>query len=615
MNKKLENLVDNLMKGKCGLLYQYLNEIEDLIHDSLTPQKIILHYNIQEIHKNRCKCIIHKGGNNTSLQFTNKGFRCHSCNSTGTLLEFIRLASNLKTLNDAKIYAANNFTNTNLSFYDVEDYKNKIKLAIIDRFESIGSYITKDYYDISLLPNGYCNFKDNKIEKSTENIISKSDTNNNLSLDQQLTKLEQEEIKKYGMPKYIKSLNSASSSKLISFCKNSSKFINKELLFNFMSNQYNLSEVDYVDNDLFLITKPDYLPSKSFSGILNRILFPIKDHFSNTVVGYLCRSIDKSHTSKWLLVIDFKDDGTIIEFNKGNFLYNLNKVKDKQPKELWITESIVDAIKLESLGYPAISSMGVNLSVTQIGLINKFFGKDITLNIFFDNDYNSNSNTGKEMSYKLCHQLYDYGFKNLNIIEIDSLYGKDLTEWAINIRNNILLKSLVETWHKNRYAFNINDFSEINIIKDKTKATTNELQRLSPLKLNNTYKLITMLEDYFEKEDLKNLELSKLINIDIEQFTLFSELLKNNIITRTKGFSELNLINLTEGQYNLLINYYKTEDIILIDTHCNKKQISSIISNTKKYKKSIDLSKYIPCLHKKIEDSLFEVAVDNDIYF
>ncbi|WP_198010565.1 hypothetical protein [Clostridium sartagoforme] len=149
-----------------------------------------------------------------------------------------------------------------------------------------------------------------------------------------------------------------------------------------MSDQYNLSEVDYVDNDLFLITKPDYLPSKSFSGILNRILFPIKDHFSNTVVGYLCRSIDKNHNTKWLLVTDFNDDGTIIEFNKGNFLYNLNKVKDKQPKELWITESIVDAIKLESLGYPAISSMGVNLSITQIGLINKFFGKDITLNIF-----------------------------------------------------------------------------------------------------------------------------------------------------------------------------------------------------------------------------------------
>jgi DNA primase len=615
MNKKLENLIDNLMRGKCGLLYQYLNEIEDLIYDNLTPQKIMLHYNIQEIHKNRCKCIIHNGDNNTSLQFTNKGFKCHSCNTTGTLLEFIRLASNFKTLNDAKIYAANNFTNINLPFYDVEDYKSKTKLAIINKFEITGSYITKDYYDISLLPNGYCNFKDNKIEKSTENIIIKSNANSKVSLDQELTKIEQEEIKKYGMPKYIKSLNNASSSKLISFCKNSSKFINKELLCNFMSYQYNLSEVDYVDNDLFLITKPDDLPSKSFSGILNRILFPIKDHFSNTVVGYLCRSIDKNHNTKWLLVTDFNDDGTIVEFNKGNFLYNLNKVKDKQPKELWITESIVDAIKLESLGYSAISSMGVNLSITQIGLINKFFGKDIALNIFFDNDSNNNSNTGKEMSYKLCHQLYDYGFKNLNIIEIDSLYGKDLTEWAINIRNNILLKNLVETWYKNRYTFNINDFSEINIIKDKTKATTNSLQCSSPLQLNNIYKLITMLENYLEKEDLKNLELSKLMNIDIEQFNLFSELLKNNIITRTKCFSELNIINLTEGQYNLLVNYYKTEEILSIDSHCNKRQISSIIFNTKKYKKSIDLSKYIPCLHKKIEDSLFEVAVDNDIYF
>lgn len=615
MNKKLENLIDNLMRGKCGLLYQYLNEIEDLIYDNLTPQKIMLHYNLQEIHKNRCKCIIHNGDNNTSLQFTNKGFRCHSCNSTGTLLEFIRLASNLKTLNDAKIYATNNFTNINLLFYDVEDYKSKTKLAIINKFKITGSYIIKDYYDISLLPNGYCNFKDTKIEKSTENIIIKSDTNNKVSLDQELTKLEQEEIKKYGMPKYIKSLNNASSSKLISFCKNSSKFINKELLCNFMSYQYNLSEVDYVDNDLFLITKPDDLPSKSFSGILNRILFPIKDHFSNTVVGYLCRSIDKNHNTKWLLVTDFNDDGTIVEFNKGNFLYNLNKVKDKQPKELWITESIVDAIKLESLGYSAISSMGVNLSITQIGLINKFFGKDIALNIFFDNDSISNSNTGKEMSYKLCHQLYDYGFKNLNIIEIDSLYGKDLTEWAINIRNNILLKNLVETWYKNRYTFNINDFSEINIIKDKTKATTNALQCLSPLKLNNTYKLITMLENYFEKEDLKNLELSKLINIDIEQFNLFSELLKNNIITRTKCFPELNLINLTEGQYNLLVNYYKTEEILSIDSHCNKRQISSIICNTKKYKKSIDLSKYIPSIYNNIEDSLYEVAVDNDIPF
>ena len=124
-----------------------------------------------------------------------------------------------------------------------------------------------------------------------------------------------------------------------------------------------------------------------------------------------------------------------------------------------------------------------------------------------------------------------------------------------------------------------------------------------------------MLENYFEKEDLKNLELSKLINIDIEQFNLFSELLKNNIITRTKCFSELNLINLTEGQYNLLVNYYKTEELLSIDSHCNKRQISSIISNTKKYKKAIDLSKYIPSIYKNIEDSLFEVVVDNDIPF
>ena len=61
-----------------------------------------------------------------------------------------------------------------------------------------------------------------------------------------------------------------------------------------------------------------------------------------------------------------------------------------------------------------------------------------------------------------------------------------------------------------------------------------------------------------------------------------------------------------------MINYYKLDELLLVDSHCNKKQISSIISNTKKYKKPIDLSNYIPTMNQNISDSFFEVITDVD---
>ncbi|MDU5151440.1 toprim domain-containing protein, partial [Clostridium sp.] len=518
MNKKLEKLIDNLMKGKCGLLYNYLNEIEDLIYENLTPQRIMMHYNLKENQKNRCKCPIHDGSNETSLHFSSKGFKCHSCNTTGTLLEFIRLISKLKTLNDAKIYATNNFTNISLDFYSVEDYKNKISIEITNRFKITGSYNLTDYYDISLLPNGYCRLKNNSLKENNPQLNPVVVNSNQISLLEEITRVEKDEIEKYGMPKYIQSVMTATSSTLISFLNNAKNITDKKTLDTFMCNKYGLKQNEYTNHDILLITNKDFIANKSLYGILNRVLFPIKDHFSNTVVGYLCRSLTPEENIKWLLISDFDDKGKIVEFNKGNFLYNLNKIKDSNPSELWITESITDAIKLESLGYYAVSALGVSLTLHQIDLLNKFFSKDIKINIFFDNDTANEKNIGKSRSYNLCHQLHNYGFNNLNVIQTNSIFGKDLTECSSKINDDNLLKEHLNYWYNNKYTFNINHFNQIDSILSKIKTTNSELRGLSPAELDNISKTISLLENYIETNALKQLDLSKLLKINIDQF-------------------------------------------------------------------------------------------------
>ena len=261
-------------------------------------------------------------------------------------------------MNDAKIYATNNFTNISLDFYSVEDYKNKISIEITNRFKITGSYNLTDYYDISLLPNGYCRLKNNSLKENNPQLNPVVVNSNQISLLEEITRVEKDEIEKYGMPKYIQSVMTATSSTLISFLNNAKNITDKKTLDTFMCNKYGLKQNEYTNHDILLITNKDFIANKSLYGILNRVLFPIKDHFSNTVVGYLCRSLTPEENIKWLLISDFDDKGKIVEFNKGNFLYNLNKIKDSNPSELWITESITDAIKLESLGYMQYPPLG-----------------------------------------------------------------------------------------------------------------------------------------------------------------------------------------------------------------------------------------------------------------
>ena len=85
-------------------------------------------------------------------------------------------------MNDAKIYATNNFTNISLDFYSVEDYKNKISIEITNRFKITGSYNLTDYYDISLLPNGYCRLKNNSLKENNPQLNPVVVNSNQISL-------------------------------------------------------------------------------------------------------------------------------------------------------------------------------------------------------------------------------------------------------------------------------------------------------------------------------------------------------------------------------------------------------------------------------------------------
>src|SRR5690606_29358734 len=132
----------------------------------------------------------------------------------------------------------------------------------------------------------------------------------------------------------------------------------------------------------------------------NRVLFPVRDHETGIIVGYQCRQTDLSAPRhyKYLNITDYQDNlitnenGTtyrdFVPFKVGNFLFNLYELKGKCINTLWITEGIADAIKLSSMGYDAVSLGQANLTDYQIYLIDKYFGKDVTLNLFFDNDDN-----------------------------------------------------------------------------------------------------------------------------------------------------------------------------------------------------------------------------------
>ena len=80
---------------------------------------------------------------------------------------------------------------------------------------------------------------------------------------------------------------------------------------------------------------------------------------------------------------------------KSKILFNLHRVKSSNV--VYIVESSFDAIRLDQVGFPAVATLGANVSVSQIRLLEKYFNNVV---LVADND-----EAGKIMTEKLVEKL------------------------------------------------------------------------------------------------------------------------------------------------------------------------------------------------------------------
>jgi DNA primase len=80
---------------------------------------------------------------------------------------------------------------------------------------------------------------------------------------------------------------------------------------------------------------------------------------------------------------------------KGKVLFNLHRVKSSSI--VYVVESSFDAIRLDQVGFPAVATLGANVSISQIRLLEKYFNNVV---LVADND-----EAGSIMKDKLIEKL------------------------------------------------------------------------------------------------------------------------------------------------------------------------------------------------------------------
>jgi DNA primase len=128
------------------------------------------------------------------------------------------------------------------------------------------------------------------------------------------------------------------------------------------------------------------------------ISIPVYNH-EGLCVGFVARSIEGK---------DFKNT---TKLPKSKILFNLNKVKTAS--KVYVVESSFDAIRLDQVGFPAVATLGANVSSKQIDLLQRYFSDII---IIADND-----EAGGNMKEKIVERLDG----NVTVIKLDKQY-KDI---------------------------------------------------------------------------------------------------------------------------------------------------------------------------------------------
>jgi DNA primase len=111
---------------------------------------------------------------------------------------------------------------------------------------------------------------------------------------------------------------------------------------------------------------------------------------------------------------------------KSKILFNLHRVK--QSNKVYVVESSFDAIRIDQVGFPAVATLGANVSSSQIELIKKYFND---VYIVSDND-----NAGNTMANKLIDKIGSKAY----IIKLNSKY-KDIGDMLDSDIIELLQKS------------------------------------------------------------------------------------------------------------------------------------------------------------------------------
>ena len=116
-------------------------------------------------------------------------------------------------------------------------------------------------------------------------------------------------------------------------------------------------------------------------------------------IGFVARTIEGK---------DFKNTPGL---PKSKILFNLHRVKTSTT--VYVVESSFDAIRLDQVGFPAVATLGANVSVSQIKLLEKYFNNVV---LVADND-----EAGSIMKDKLVEKLGHL----ITVIQLDKKY-KDI---------------------------------------------------------------------------------------------------------------------------------------------------------------------------------------------
>jgi DNA primase len=129
-----------------------------------------------------------------------------------------------------------------------------------------------------------------------------------------------------------------------------------------------------------------------------------------TEVGFVGRSVEGK---------DFKNTPGL---PKSKVLFNLHRVKTAG--KVYVVESSFDAIRLDQCGFPAVATLGANVSNFQTDLLQKYFNNII---VIADND-----EAGGNMKEKIVERLGS----RVSVIKLDKQY-KDIGDMSDEAIKNI----------------------------------------------------------------------------------------------------------------------------------------------------------------------------------